>query len=322
MQEPKAKQPTVSVVLCTYNGAEYLREQVDSILEQTYPIHELIIQDDGSTDGTLKIAREYEAVNSHVHVFENDKNIGFNENFHTACLKATGDFVAISDQDDIWYPTKIEKQVAAIGSHDICFCCHHRGNERWHSVYVTPQYSLEALLFTGFAGHTMLIRRDFAQRESNWISYIHYDWSLAINAQLGNGIIRLDEPLNWHRSHEGSAIDAEQKRFGKAFTRKMTWQPYVYGWRYYRQLQTKPNWQRLYTYIYKRTTDDSRHTLAHKMSGLMLRKGIVPLLRLCTICLRHRESIYWNGNARGMMGRIRSFAYPLIFAVNNVQYDL
>ena len=53
--------PTVAVVMCTYNGEKYLRQQLDSILAQTYPIQELIVQDDCSTDATLPILQEYEA---------------------------------------------------------------------------------------------------------------------------------------------------------------------------------------------------------------------------------------------------------------------
>lgn len=317
----KKEKPTVSVVITTYNGEEYIKEQIDSVLSQSYPIYEIIVQDDCSTDTTLDIIKDYARRYPNVKVFINDNNLGFNQNFQTATMRATGDYVALCDQDDVWFPTKIEKQVKAIGNHDICFCCHYRGKEREHSAYVTPQYSLEALLFTGFAGHTMLIRRDFAQNPRNWISYIHYDWSLAINAQMNNGIVRIDEPLNWHRSHTGSAIDAEQKRFNKEFKKKLTWQPYVFGWRYYRQLQKKDNWRKLYSFIYSNTSQE-KQPLAHKMSGLMLKKGLIPLLRLCRLCLIHRKSIYWNGNAHGMMGKVRSFAYPLIFTVNNVQYDL
>ena len=51
------KNPTVAVVMCTYNGEKYLREQMDSILAQTYPIHEIIVQDDRSTDGTVALLR-------------------------------------------------------------------------------------------------------------------------------------------------------------------------------------------------------------------------------------------------------------------------
>ena len=117
----KETDKTVSVIVCTYNGEQYLREQLDSILLQTYPIRELIIQDDGSTDGTVQIAKEYEAGHPQVKVYLNEHNLGFNANFETAAMRATSDFIAIADQDDVWYPAKIEKQVAAIGDKDICF---------------------------------------------------------------------------------------------------------------------------------------------------------------------------------------------------------
>lgn len=105
----------VSVVMCTYNGARYLREQIDSIVHQTYPIYELIIQDDHSADDTLAIAREYAERYPFIQVFVNEGERGVNSNFYSAMRRATGDFIAISDQDDIWNPQKIEWQVRTIG---------------------------------------------------------------------------------------------------------------------------------------------------------------------------------------------------------------
>ena len=63
-----AQDNTVSVVMCTYNGEKYLREQMDSILAQTYPIHEIIVRDDCSTDATLDILREYAQRYNHIKV--------------------------------------------------------------------------------------------------------------------------------------------------------------------------------------------------------------------------------------------------------------
>ena len=106
---------TVSVVMCTYNGAKYIRQQLDSIIAQKYPIEEVIIQDDGSNDGTIEIVEEYSARYPYIHLYRNEVNKGFNMNFITAFQRAKTDFVAISDQDDIWFADKIEKQVEAIG---------------------------------------------------------------------------------------------------------------------------------------------------------------------------------------------------------------
>ena len=76
--------PSVAVVMCTYNGEKFLREQLDSILDQTYPISEIIIQDDRSTDGTVALLRQYEERHPNIHVFVNEQNLGFNLNFKTA----------------------------------------------------------------------------------------------------------------------------------------------------------------------------------------------------------------------------------------------
>lgn len=106
---------TVSVVMCTFNGERYVREQLDSIVAQTYPIHELIIEDDGSTDRTVEICREYASRYPFIRVVVNERNLGLDANFEAATMRSTGDFVALSDQDDVWYPEKISRQVAAIG---------------------------------------------------------------------------------------------------------------------------------------------------------------------------------------------------------------
>ena len=87
----------VSVVLCTYNGEKYIREQIDSILYQTYPIHEIIIQDDCSTDNTFSILNEYQLKYSIIHVYRNPMNKGVNPNFFNAISKATGDYIVCLD---------------------------------------------------------------------------------------------------------------------------------------------------------------------------------------------------------------------------------
>ena len=72
-------------------------------------------------------------------VYVNGRNLGFNRNFHTACLRATADLVAISDQDDLWLPHKIEWQVRAIGACNVCFSAHLRGRDMATAHTVTPQ---------------------------------------------------------------------------------------------------------------------------------------------------------------------------------------
>lgn len=111
----------VSVVMCTYNGAAFLREQLDTIINQTYPIYEIIVQDDGSTDETINILESYKERYPIVKLYKNVDGRGVNTNFFSALKRATGDYIAISDQDDIWELDKIEKQITFIGESWLCF---------------------------------------------------------------------------------------------------------------------------------------------------------------------------------------------------------
>ena len=90
----------ISIAMTTYNGEKYLREQLDSILNQTYKDFELIICDDCSTDSTVQIIKSY--IDPRIKLFINEKNLGFKKNFEKAIKLCTGDYIALSDQDDIW----------------------------------------------------------------------------------------------------------------------------------------------------------------------------------------------------------------------------
>jgi glycosyltransferase involved in cell wall biosynthesis len=317
-----AQAKTVSVVMCTYNGARYIRQQLDSIVNQTYPVSELIIQDDLSTDDTAAIVGEYSQKYPYIQFYENARRLGFNLNFKTAAMRATGDFVALSDQDDIWMPQKIEKQVDAIGDHDLCFSTHLRGADLEHTHVVSPQYNLGDLLFEGFAGHTMLLKRTFIQQEQVWIDHIYYDWSLALNAKLGNGITRVEEPLNWHRSHPDSAAQSQHAKFYPKEKAHPFMRPYLHGFTSYRRLQQKPAWKAFYTFIYTHTTDASEDGV-HTMSRLMLSRNLFSLLRLCLICLERRKAIYPSKKGcQGIAGLVRGFFFPFIFAYHNTSFDL
>ena len=104
----------VSVVLMTYNGEKYLKEQLDSILLQTYSNLEIIIVDDSSSDQSLDIANEIAAKDKRVRIHRNSINLGIERNFLKALSYVKGDLVCFSDQDDYWYGKKIEVLVAAI----------------------------------------------------------------------------------------------------------------------------------------------------------------------------------------------------------------
>lgn len=99
----------IDILLATYNGEKYLREQLDSILNQTYQNIQLIISDDCSKDDTRKILKEYENRDNRIKVYHQNENIGCIKNFEFLLKQVKSDIYMLSDQDDIWMPEKIEK---------------------------------------------------------------------------------------------------------------------------------------------------------------------------------------------------------------------
>lgn len=97
----------------TYNGEKYLREQLDSIYAQTMVPDEVVVVDDCSKDGTLVILEEYHKKYG-LRYYVNEKNLGYNKNFEKAISLCSGDYIALSDQDDVWFKNKIEVSYNAI----------------------------------------------------------------------------------------------------------------------------------------------------------------------------------------------------------------
>lgn len=99
---------TVAIIMTTYNGEKYVKEQIDSILVSNYQDFELFICDDGSNDNTVALMRPYEQqYPDKVHVFQNEKNLGLVRNFLQALSLTTMDYVMFCDQDDVWTANKI-----------------------------------------------------------------------------------------------------------------------------------------------------------------------------------------------------------------------
>jgi glycosyltransferase involved in cell wall biosynthesis len=99
-----------SVAMCTYNGEKYIKTQLESILNQTVAIDEIIICDDGSNDKTIAIVAQIQFENPNkIYLYQNPVNLGSNKNFEKAISKCTGDYIFLSDQDDLWKKQKVEK---------------------------------------------------------------------------------------------------------------------------------------------------------------------------------------------------------------------
>jgi len=104
-------QPLVSVVMPVYNGERFLRDAIESILNQTYKNFEFIIVDDGSTDNSLKIIKEYQKKDKRIRLIENKKNLGQAKSLNKGLSLAKGKYYAKIDSDDIACKTRIEKEV-------------------------------------------------------------------------------------------------------------------------------------------------------------------------------------------------------------------
>jgi glycosyltransferase involved in cell wall biosynthesis len=105
--------PLVSVIIPVYNGREFIGEAIDSAAKQTYRNLEIIVVDDGSTDGTLSILHEYADTDDRIRVIS-QANGGVAKARNAAIAAARGEFIAPLDADDLWLPTKIERQMQAM----------------------------------------------------------------------------------------------------------------------------------------------------------------------------------------------------------------
>lgn len=101
----------VSIITPNYNCAAYIAETIESVLAQTYPNWELLIQDDCSTDDSMQIARKYAEADHRIKIQMNEKNSGAAVTRNNAILRSQGEFLAFLDSDDVWLPRKLELQL-------------------------------------------------------------------------------------------------------------------------------------------------------------------------------------------------------------------
>lgn len=106
----------IDILLATYNGEEYLRQQIDSIICQSYTNWRLIIRDDSSSDGTLAIIKDYvkRYLNKIILVDENTPNLGSSKSFIRLLDFVSNDYFMFTDQDDVWLPNKVELSITIV----------------------------------------------------------------------------------------------------------------------------------------------------------------------------------------------------------------
>ena len=194
--------------MTTYNGAKYLKSQLDSILNQTVEVFEVVVCDDGSTDETLSILKDYsKRIKLSWHV--NAHNLGFVGNFEKAISLCTGEFIVLADQDDVWYPNKVEALLDAIGDnlliHSDCDLIDEAGDilvKNFKGEIRTHKNPEDFLFANVVTGCTAMIRRELLTRTLPFPHGISYhDWYFAIHAAYLGRLTYTAQSLTGYRQH-------------------------------------------------------------------------------------------------------------------------
>ena len=221
--------------MCTYNGAEFLPAQLQSILAQSRPPDEIVICDDGSTDDTRSILEKFAAESSiPINLHFNEQNLGSIKNFEQAITLCTGDVIALSDQDDVWRDDKLHLFESVLNnspSAGLVFSdadivdenlnpLHRRmwdevGFDAHKRKLVRTGRALEVLI-TGWTvtGATMAFRSRFVKLSlpiPDEIAMIHDGW-IALTIAAVADVVALDEPLIQYRQHAQQQIGAPAPR--------------------------------------------------------------------------------------------------------------
>lgn len=204
----------VSVALCTWNGARWLRPQLDSILAQQSVRLELVALDDASNDESLAILREYAARDPRIRVHANPVNLGHLRSFEKCMAMCEGEFIAPADQDDIWHRDKLRRLLDAIDGAALAYgdslYIDQAGRPTGRSL--SDDLDLHAgrdplpfLLQNTVSGHAALLRRDVMQSALPFPADGFHDWWLALVAASQGGIVHVDAPLVEFRRHPASS---------------------------------------------------------------------------------------------------------------------
>lgn len=179
------KEPLVTVVMPVYNAERFLRQAIESVLEQTYSNIELIMIDDCSNDLSYQIMAEYEKQDCRVRAIKGDKNQGVAHVRNRGIQLAEGEYIALLDSDDVWEKTKIERQIELIRheSADIVYCSLDFIDENGETIkqpFVVPQKTdyRKMLVRCVFTCSTILIKANLLKEHPFRSAYYHEDFVL------------------------------------------------------------------------------------------------------------------------------------------------
>jgi len=218
----------ISVCIATYNGSKYIKEQLQSILKQLGEEDEIIISDDGSTDGTINIITSYQDARIVLLHHQKDEKLRLQtcasfrfatSNFENAIRRAKGEYIFLSDQDDVWHPNKVERMVQAMRSSVAVQCnCNvidDSGNELQAELFPSQPFSANLLYnikAMPFLGCCMAFRREVL----DWVmpfpqTLLAHDFWIGAICAYRKKMVYLPEILHHYRKHIQNVSPASGK---------------------------------------------------------------------------------------------------------------
>ena len=212
--------------MATYNGEKFLREQVDSLLAQSYPSLEFVFVDDASSDSSLAILQEYALSDSRIRLVVNPVNQGLLATFETGIRAAKGEMIALSDQDDVWMPEKISLLAGAIEGNSLIYAdsaltdASGARTGKFSDMNHLCDYpsALHYVFGTKAMGHAMLFKREIIDLALPFPDYVGHDYILGFAAASLNGVRYFPETLVNYRQHSSNTMGADLSKGKKNYT--------------------------------------------------------------------------------------------------------
>lgn len=212
------QKPLVSVVMPAYNVEAFFAESIESVMQQTYQHWELLIVLDCPTDRTEEIAEEYARKDTRIRVLRNEHNMGVAETRNHGILASKGEFIALLDSDDLWIPTKLERQLALFQKGiDIVYCSYDFINEQGGSIlapFVVPSRTdFKKMLSVSVMSCSTIMVRSLLFKENLFDkSFYHEDYVCWMTLlQKGYQAVGDTRVLAHYRLREGSRSQGKLK---------------------------------------------------------------------------------------------------------------
>ena len=211
----------ISVCMATYNGERYIKEQIQSILPQLQPTDELIVSDDESTDSTLEIIESFH--DKRIKIYHSTAH-HFKWNFYNALIHAKGDYIFLSDQDDVWLPNKVNRCVEVLQNYDLVVHDCKIVDENLQTVYpsfFTLYHSgsglIKNVIRSNYYGCCMAFRRRVFEDAIPFpkTDEIFHDIWLGLVAETIGKVYFLHEPLISYRRHTNTKTHLYTSLFSK-----------------------------------------------------------------------------------------------------------